>query len=70
MNNYKDYGYRSNKNVVYKCHFHVVWCPKYRRKVLHSGVDVRLKELVHEVCKELDCPLTELEVCQTMCTCW
>ena len=62
MNNYKDFGYRSNKNVVYKCHFHVVWCPKYRRKVLHSGVDVRLKELIHEVCAELDCPLTELEV--------
>ena len=62
MNNYKDFGYRINKNVVYKCHFHVVWCPKYRRKVLHSGVDVRLKELIHEVCAELDCPLTELEI--------
>lgn len=47
---------------MYKCHFHVVWCPKYRRKVLHSGVDVRLKELIREVCTELDCPLTELEV--------
>ena len=62
VSNYKDYGCRSNKNVVYKCHFHVVWCPKYRRKVLHSGVDTRLKELIREVCKELDCPLTELEV--------
>lgn len=39
-----------------------MWCPKYRRKVLHSGVDTRLKELIREVCKELDCPLTELEV--------
>ena len=62
MSNYKDYGYRSNKNEVYECYFRVVWCPKYRRKVLHSGVDTRLKELIREVCKELGCPLTELEV--------
>ena len=30
--------------------------------VLHSGVDTRLKELVHEVREEKQCPLTELEV--------
>jgi hypothetical protein len=23
------------------CHFHVVWCPKYRRPVLVDGIDVR-----------------------------
>ncbi|MBO5034298.1 MAG: transposase, partial [Oscillospiraceae bacterium] len=26
--------YKSNHNVVYSCKYHVVWCPKYRRKVL------------------------------------
>ncbi|MBO5034670.1 MAG: transposase, partial [Oscillospiraceae bacterium] len=25
--------YKSNHNVVYSCKYHVVWCPKYRRKV-------------------------------------
>ncbi|MER7008556.1 IS200/IS605 family transposase, partial [Dactylosporangium sp. NPDC000555] len=25
---------RSNSNVVFQCAFHVVWCPKYRRRVL------------------------------------
>ena len=62
MFDHKDYGHRSNKNGVYECYFRVVWCPKYRRKVLHSGVDTRFKELIHEVCTEVDCPLTELEV--------
>lgn len=28
--------YKSNKNIVYSCKYHVVWCPKYRRKVLIS----------------------------------
>lgn len=22
--------YKSNRNVVYSCKYHVVWCPKYR----------------------------------------
>ena len=29
-----DKKYKSNNNVVYSCKYHVVWCPKYRRKVL------------------------------------
>ena len=62
MSNYSTYGYKTNRNVVYKCYYHVVWCPKYRRKVLHSGVDERLKQVVHEVCAEFESELIELEV--------
>lgn len=53
---------KSNKNVVYSCKYHVVWCPKYRRKVLVNGVDVRLKELLHEVVSETTGELLEVEV--------
>ncbi len=49
-------------NVVYSCKYHVVWCPKYRRKVLIDGVDVRLKELIVEICQEHGFTLLELEV--------
>ena len=45
-----DMKYKSNNNIVYSCKYHVVWCPKYRRKVLVNGVDDRLKELL------LECP--------------
>lgn len=62
MSNYSTYGYKTNRNVVYKCYYHVVWCPKYRRKVLHSGVDERLKQVVHEVCNELGAEPMGLEV--------
>ena len=43
--------YKSNNNVVYSCKYHIVWCPKYRRKVLVNGVDTRLKELIIQVCQ-------------------
>lgn len=54
--------YKSNRNVVYSCKYHVVWCPKYRRKVLVNGVDVRLKELIEETCKENNIDIIEMEV--------
>jgi len=52
----------SNNNVVYACHYHVVWCPKYRRKVLVGDVAERLKEIVHQVCNELEAEVEALEV--------
>ena len=54
--------YKSNKNVVYSCKYHVVWCPKYRRKVLVNGVDERLKELIEEVCCENRIDVIEMEI--------
>ena len=54
--------YKSNHNVIYLCKYHIVWCPKYRRKVLINGVDTRLKELIHEIAKELQLEIIEMEV--------
>ena len=54
--------YKSNHNVIYSCKYHIVWCPKYRRKVLINGVDTRLKELIHEIAKELQLEIIEMEV--------
>ena len=54
--------YKSNNNVVYSCKYHVVWCPKYRRKVLVQGVDERLKEVIKEVAVETKSEITEMEI--------
>lgn len=54
--------YKSNNNVVYSCKYYVVWCPKYRRKVLTDGVDDRLKAIINEVCAQFDVKLIEMEV--------
>lgn len=57
-----DIKYSSNNNIVYSCKYHVVWCPKYRRKVLVGNIEVRLKELIKETCVELQSDLIELEI--------
>lgn len=54
--------YKNNCNVVYSCKYHVVWCPKYRRKVLVDGVDNRFKSLVQEICAERTFNVIEMEV--------
>jgi putative transposase len=57
-----DVRYKNNRNIVYSCKYHVVWCPKYRRPVLVDGVDVRLKEIIHQTATELQAEVIELEV--------
>ena len=52
----------TQSSFTYSCKYHVVWCPKYRRKVLVNGVDERLKSLVQEICGERDFDLIEMEV--------
>lgn len=52
---------RSNNNVVYRCAYHIVWCPKYRRPVIEGAVDARLEQIIREVCAERECNIIELE---------
>lgn len=53
--------YRTNNNIVYSCKYHIIWCPKYRRKVLVGAVETRLKELVYEISSELKVEVIEVE---------
>ena len=54
--------FKTNRNVVYSCKYHVVWSPKYRRKVLVNGVDRHLKEIIHPTAQEFRATVIELEV--------
>lgn len=53
---------RSNNNVVYRCAYLVVWCPKYRRSVLMPPIDKRLKQIIEDVAAERGAHIVELEV--------
>ena len=55
-------NYKSNNNVVYSCKYHVVWCPKYRRKVLVGSIETRLKELIQETCSTINVEIIEMEL--------
>jgi len=38
--------YHTDHSIVYRCQYHVIFCPKYRRPVLADAVAARLNELV------------------------
>lgn len=54
--------FKSNANVSHSCKYHLVWCPKWRRKVLVDGIDLRLKALIREVASERGAEVIEMEV--------
>lgn len=54
--------YKTSNNVFYSCQYHVIWCPKYRRKVLIEGVDERLKSIILDVALQTNSEVLEMEV--------
>lgn len=52
---------RTNANIAFACAYHVVWCLKYRRKVIGGRMEQRLKEIIVEVIEEKGAWLIELE---------
>lgn len=52
---------RTNANIAFQCAYHVVWCPKYRRKVIGGPMEQRLQEIIVEVIAEKGAWLIELE---------
>jgi putative transposase len=55
-------NYKSNRQVVYSCKYHIIWCPKYRRKILENKIASRLEELILEIIEEKKAELFELEI--------
>lgn len=52
---------RSNKSV-YNVGYHLIWCPKYRRKVLTKPIDVELKKLLLFKAEELGVEIEKMEI--------
>ena len=54
--------YKTNAGAVFSLKYHLVWCPKYRRKVLVSPIDDRLKELIAETAEQHGMTVHSMEV--------
>lgn len=48
--NYMDYTHE--QHTVHLIVYHIIWCPKRRRKVLQGKAAERLEQIVHEVANE------------------
>ena len=53
--------WKKSKTTTYNINYHIIWCVKYRRKLLTDYVDIRLKELILEKSKEIDIIIKKME---------
>ncbi len=58
----KNTVYEINENMVYWCKFHVVWCTKYRRKLLTRKIKRKLNDLILVRAEELSIIVDELNI--------
>jgi len=58
----KSKEYHTTEHLVYSCQYHVIFCPKYRRKVLTGDIETRLKELILEKQEEYNYIVLDMEV--------
>ena len=54
--------YRSTETTVYCCRYHIIFCPKYRRKVLTEPIGERFKEIVESMQETYNFLVIEMEV--------
>jgi len=54
--------YTHGRTCVYNINYHIVWCVKYRRKVLSQKISERLYELCHEIAKAKGFTVVEVKV--------
>ena len=54
--------YKSKKGIVYLNQYHVIFCPKYRRKVLVDDIEKDLKDIFFEVAHEKEVEIKALEI--------
>ena len=54
--------YHYSSHCVFKLGYHIIWCPKYRRKVLVNGIDERLKELLCQKALQIGVTIEKMEV--------
>lgn len=51
----------TSSTCIYNIGFHLIWCPKFRRKVLTGEIETRLKELLLEKAKEIEITIESME---------
>ena len=56
--------YSVSKTCVYNLGYHLIWCTKYRRKVLSPKIELRLKELIRKKAEEIEVEIVEMETMQ------
>ena len=54
--------WKAAKTSIFNISYHLIWCPKYRRKVLVGDIKDRLIFLINEKAKDLELEIVDLNI--------
>lgn len=54
--------YHSASHCKYLTQYHIIWCPKFRYSVLTNGIDVKLKQILQDICNQYGYIIKALEI--------
>lgn len=54
--------WKYSNTTVHNLSYHLIWCPKYRRKVLVGDVEKHLRQLLQEKAKEIEVEIIQMEI--------
>ena len=55
---------RSTAHSKYRCQYHIVFAPKYRRKIIYGKIKKDIGEILRKLCKQKGVEIIEAEACK------
>ena len=55
---------KSLSHVRWKCQYHIVFIPKYRKKVLYGKLKVDVRDIISTLCRYKDVEIIDGAVCE------
>ena len=57
-------------HTKWNCKYHIVFAPKYRRKIAYGKLKQDIANILSMLCKRKNVKIVRLKYAQTMCICW
>ena len=61
---------KSLAHTTWNCKYHIVFAPKYRRKIFYGEHKAEIGKILRELCGWKGIHIAEAEVCRTTSICW
>ena len=59
----KESEIRSSSHTKYRCQYHIVFAPKYRRKVIYGELKKDIGQILRKLCEQKNVEILEAEAC-------
>lgn len=54
--------YKASNTTIHSCQYHIIFCTKYRRRILESPISDKLKKMILEKQKDYNYEVLEMEI--------